>query len=623
MNAWWNIALTEWRGSLFSKRIPGCSGQRDFRSLIFVLILIFIFAFLLIGCRAGLLDRLIDVFLGRLPGSGVPVWFTTETVQGEAIKREDINRISKVNISNQFKIHPYREVNSYDISIPGYHDSEQLVWTDNKSKKNSEIKAWAVYPWDPLWKISIKSLKSEPERKNPPGLPLEVVLDKKMFEKCFNCQTYLKKVKENVPYELCKNIPNSKMKKDNLSCLDNQILWLKVNTGWKYKNNEYLPFKIHWADDKIPALEKLAFLFPLSTYHALIISHQAPKMYFPEAEGKAFDRLKLVSIYDPKNKISKETKEQVIKCLNSPEIEDYKDKQLMSFKKHPLPENWLKACLLQYDIPLKGEKMMKPPYVSVDEVQKGYALNYDFDGYLNMDTLPSVFTGHAEKGNSKKAEQKLDAVKLTNGYNNLMIYIMPEQIGLKPAVEKLMQIKKKNLSGKEDISMFCLHPIYEDALARFSFFNDIVNTLKVPFMIIFTIFVIFILFIQLGIIIIHREHNYGILLSKGYSSRDIYLILGSQFLLTAALGIVIAIPIIQVIRFYLNNKIFVLLPKYIEYLNIFDSANLNLLSISWFHYCSIFFASLFIGLIIIIELLWFNMKLKPNKDPEPSLLLHN
>ncbi|CAN2040652.1 hypothetical protein GMMP15_1950001 [Candidatus Magnetomoraceae bacterium gMMP-15] len=50
---------------------------------------------------------------------------------------------------------------------------------------------------------------------------------------------------------------------------------------------------------------------------------------------------------------------------------------------------------------------------------------------------------------------------------------------------------------------------------------------------------------------------------------------------------------------------------------------MNLLSISWFHYCSIFFASLFIGLIIIIELLWFNMKLKPNKDPEPSLLLHN
>jgi hypothetical protein len=602
-----------------------------------MMVLIFVLSLLITGSRAGLLERMVDTLLGRVPGYGVPIWLTSELSLGEAIGRQNLKRLSAHDLS-YYHIHPYREVQPADVSIPGVHGK--------KNEKTEKIRGWAVYPSDPLWKRAVQE-NSVQDFKNGReiGLPLEIVLDKKIFAQEFNSRTYWEALKGKLPHFIFQSLPVPVSETDHLSSLKNNIIWLKIKTGWHADPYEYLPFKIRWSSNRIQALERLWFLFPLSTYHAIEIFQGIEGFYFPESEGKVQDRVKVLSIYDPDQKYRPSDIHAFHRCLGHSTIKKNRDEYMIHLDAHPLARPWVDACAKQFDMTIKGERYIPPPHINIDQTERSIALSYLNNGYLHFprgippflkpfadnidDTHDTDDTNNINdiKNNTNHTNhtnhtlKKVDAVSYTGGFHYVMAYI-PQRILLMEAVKKITGITKKNINGLEDIPMFYVHPTYRDALARFGFLSKIVDVFKWPTFLFFSLFVVMVLFIQLGNLVDHRRHHYGFLLSMGYEKKDIYLMIGAQITSCIALGFTLALVYVYFIRIFLNQTMGALLPQFLENMAFSEIENIDLLPLTGLEYGSLGLSILLASYLMIIAHLWVNMKIKPFMDSEPSYLLH-
>jgi len=613
MNAF-TIAWKEWSRSLFNRRIPGCNGQRDFRSLSAMISLVFVFTFLILGSKTGFLDRLIDVFLGRVPGHGIPIWLSVDISQAEMLSREHIELLSKQDIPG-LKFYLYRDVEPCYIAIPGHDNKEKPVW---KKINQHHIKIWAVFPWDPLWEVSTNGSNI---KKKDPGIPLEIVLDRALFQKHFNCKTYYEALIEKIPKSLCQNTTSLPKSENDLSCLGKNILWLDVRTGRDFQFREYLPFKIHWATkNRISSLEDIGGLFPLSTFHMLEITQESFPNYFPECEGKNCERVTDVSLYFLNMKNEHE-ENRLAKCLGNPRISKKETVWSIDFSNNPTRIDIIEACLNEFNIPIKENiEYSKKPYAYITGLKNGPIFSYDKNMFIHMPN--NAVINQLEKNQPKKGKQTsiFDVFNVNSGFSNLIGYIDLNKISLHEAIEKITSVKRKS-SNNEDIPMFSLHPTYQDALARFSFLHEIIHKFQYPFVTLFSLIIIFILLIQLGLVVIHRRFHYGILLSKGFSGIYIYTVLGSQVVLSVFFAFIVSIPFICGIRILMNYNIGVLLSNYAEYLTIYDK-NINLIPISICEYLLVFIIMLFTALILTFCFICLVMKVRPMNETEPSLLLH-
>ena len=143
--------------------------------------------------------------------------------------------------------------------------------------------------------------------------------------------------------------------------------------------------------------------------------------------------------------------------------------------------------------------------------------------------------------------------------------------------------------------------------------------LKSPYLLFFFLFFLVLLVTQLGFVVDHRKHNYGVFLSKGFSVSSVYYMVLFQILLCFVPAFSFATVTLLSMRLGFSFRLDNILnaENYRNHINVSD---LDLLPISAQDYLSIAFVCILIILLITALRLWL-LGLKCHT--EPSSLLHS
>jgi hypothetical protein len=605
MNVWQKLAWVEWYRSFLKGQ-----DNRDFLWLTILLSLTLILALLLWGGREGLLNKFVDVSVGYIEGAGIPIWLATNNVSGV-----DRNLLQNAELSQQnIELHPYREVEWHEVSLPNNatDDSQPKIWNPKKiPSKEVPFNGWAVSFNDPLWKMGMKSQpieKSPTLQKDTSGLPLEVILNRSLFEQYFNCAVYVKALKESLPAK-AKALDS----KSTLYCLANDTLWLSVKVG---RNRELLPFQIHWQSH-IPTMQNLAFLFPLSTLNTLKIAKYHPKLrYYPESQAGKTTRVKGLMIWVDENEPSEESIKALISCLQNPEKKHYR----LTLKR-PLPKNWVAECAKQSNISLQnGEERLSSSYITITEEIESHYFQYNANDFLSIlcqdnysacqpcEDIPSLKRLDNNIVQCQDTKAKIDMIAATGSYQKAFAYIENRK-ALTTQVEKIKSFQLPQQESKA----FYIHPTYEDALVRFRFIDEVVTILEIFLSPFFLVFLTILLGVQLSIVITHRKHNYGILLAKGMSLKQIREMVFMQI----GISFLVAMDIAIVIDEWMQWLLAVQLEKVISkkpYIDHIIASQLDLLPLSWLDYMGVGIV-VFIMLVIITFFLFKGVVSKRQMEP--------
>ncbi|MDM8557514.1 ABC transporter permease [Candidatus Parabeggiatoa sp. HSG14] len=599
INAWQRLGWTEWYRSTF-KGNP----NRDFLWLTMLLFLTLILALLLWGGREGLLNKFVDVSVGYVEDAGIPIWLATNNSDG--IDRSLLQAtFSQINL----KLYPYREVECHEVGLPNQGCDTNKIWDE----ATVLFDGWAVSFDDPLWKMGIEKPLDSTTANDLTDLPLDIVLNRSLFQQYFNCAVYVNELQaKSLPFM----IPNAVTELDELYCLSNNTLWLDIKVGRK---TELLPFHIHWQSH-IPTMQDLAFLFPLSTLNTLKLVKRYPNLgliYYPEAQGNETTRIKNLKIRSAEGGLSEETMTKLLACLQNPTRKRYK----VNMEKQPLPKDWVTACAKQSEIPLKTKNQQpSPPFIKITEELASHYFQYDASSYLvtckedNSQCQPcSAFPLLQKKlGNrvdcSDNTKTKIDIIATTGSYQKAFAYVKNRTV-LATQVEKIKSFQLPQQESKA----FYIHPTYDDALVRFRFIDAIMiilNWLYSPF---FLIFLIILLLVQVGIVITHRKHNYGILLTKGLSGQQVRWMVFTQIGISFGVAMVVSIIISKIMQWLLARQLEIVTTQK-PYIDHIIAGQLDLLPLSWLDYLIVCGITL-IMLVIITFFLFRSVVSKQQMEP--------
>ncbi|MBT3388431.1 MAG: hypothetical protein HN417_10900 [Desulfobacula sp.] len=638
------ISLTygwiEWLRS-FSWAKIGIGYRRDFFWLTILMLLTFTLMLLLWSSHEGVANKFMDVSIGFVPGKGVPVWVKSERSQlgGRFLMdNEVIDKIRQIDTGSA-EIFPYSDVDHSYARLPAYSPSyekldkmQKAVWMDEKNPdKNAEIRIRAVYLDDPLWtgqaNEKLNKESNESNNKKPASLPLELVIDESLFNKHFNCEAYLNALRSRLPKAIIMAAYEPASEK---SCLDylgkegNRRLWLDIKTK---NGRELVEFRVRTVP-RIHTMERVAILFPMSTFHALNLADLNPNLiYFPEGEGREVNRVKKLKFWQSLNKKSdnksdkKFEQEQIKAFADCLECREPKGKRLEIEFYSATPENIIKACAKEHNIIIEGNDdtndMLEMPYVSITDEIRGTRIQSDDKGNILVpfDVLnPSLQKEYANnKANDKTNIVKVNMVKELRGYADALVYVK-DRTALFKTINAIKKIKTEKGESALNIPQ-----IYQDSVARIGFINKVLGMLKLPYMLFFFLFFLVLLTTQLGFVVDHRKHNYGVFLSKGFSVSSIYYMVLFQMLLCFAPAFLSASVILLTMRFCFSLRLNNILDSvnYRDHINVGD---LELLPISLQDYlCIAFVCVLTILFITSLRLRFLGLK----AHTEPSSLLHS
>ncbi|OAD23407.1 membrane protein containing DUF214, permase predicted [Candidatus Thiomargarita nelsonii] len=392
---------------------------------------------------------------------------------------------------------------------------------------------------------------------------------------------------------------------DNLECLANGILWLDVKVG---RNKELHPFRIHWQPH-IPTMQNLAFLFPLSTLNTLkMAKRQNAVTYYPEQANDCANqnnRVKELIIWPSQKGLSDELMSKLSACLQNPERKHTR----LTLKK-PLPKTWVAECAKQNGLSIKDRH--SPPFIQItEELPQKYCFQYDTEDYLtiscqgNCQACQAISTMEGVECSDTKA--KIDMIAMTGSYQKAFAYV-ENRYALSTQVDKI-----KNFRTKQGKQAFYIPSIYDDALVRFRFIDQIMGILQWASSPFFIIFLIILLLVQVGIVINHRKHNYGILLSKGVSRWQVRGIVVMQITLSFAVAMVGAMLVDEGMQWLLAGMLenVATMKPYIDHIIV---GQLDLLPLSMTDYLWVGTAMLVV-LYIITEISLRVMILKQEREP--------
>jgi hypothetical protein len=591
----WQLAWTEWYRSAVLGGKPNC----DFLWLTGLLSLTLILALLLYGGREGLLNKFVDVSVGYLEGAGIPIWLTAESATG-GIDREVLQQVSS---QLNLKLYPYREVECHEVNLPNQKCGDtNKIWDETAVL----FDGWAVTFDDPLWKMGLKTQPTSNVNSNDTsGLPLDIILNRSLFEQYFSCAVYIEELQTKpLPFK----IPTTATtQSDKLSCLADGTLWLDVKG-----NQELLPFRIHWQSH-IPTMQKLAFLFPLNTLNTLKMAKQTGIRYEPRLAqaNQTTARVKELMIWQ--NGISDDTMATLLSCLQNPK----KNANRFSMKR-PLPKSWVIECAKQNGIPvLKKGQRLSPPFIQITAaLPQKYDFQYHDDDYLTLSCQGNstcqpcqALSGLTQRiPNSVACSQagtqaaKIDMIAANSHYYRAFAYVTDR-------AELLDQVKKLKKNKAFDI-----HPTYNDALVRFQFIDEIMGILEWVFVILFFIFLGLLLWVQVSIVINHRQHNYGILLAKGMSWEQVRRIVCLQMFISFVVAMFFAGLIAEGMQYLLDWRVesVATAERYIDHI---VATQLDLLPLSFLWDYLLVGGIVLIVLGIITEVLLRRMILKRYLEP--------
>ncbi|MDY6991114.1 MAG: FtsX-like permease family protein [Pseudomonadota bacterium] len=572
MNVWQRLAWLEWSRSV---RLSG-KDNHDFFWLIILFSLTLILALLLWGSREGLLTRLIDVSLGYIPQAGIPIWLTAQHSDG--ISRQLQQQLP-------FPLYPYREVEAFEIALPM-----------NSWDADSTFRGWAVAADDPLWQLATSAHSST-------TIPLDIILNEQLFTQKFNCQAYEKIIHQQLAF-----LPPLKQKRSTpLYCLKaTNRLWLDVQVGTERR--EWLPFQIHWQS-RIPTMEKLAFLFPLSTWHTLKLSTYFTQLrYYPEAQLTQSPRSRELIVWsdEPYSLTALQS------CLGAGTVTGHR----LRFA-YPLPQRRVLTCLQHHQLPLKTATQ-EPPYALITEASESHYFDYKAD-YLTVRCPPTepqcqpcetIFKAsfwrdleHTECGAEYTT---VDMLALIGNYQNALTYVT-DRTQLDDALATIMQLRTA-----DNDPAFYLHPTYRDAHMRFLFLQQVVEMLKAVYSPFFLIFLSLLLIVQLGLVLTHRQHHYGILMAKGMAKRQLYYLFSSQLSFSFAVAGSLSIGLLELIRHGLGLK-FANIVSHKSYSEHVSVSHFDLLPLTVFDYSIVIM--IILGLSYLIAAIMFTVMIHRRTEP--------
>ena len=615
---WQRLSWLEWQRSLWAGK-----PNKDFFWLTLLLTLTLLLALLLWGSQRGLLNQFIDVSIGSVEGTGIPIWVAADTIDG--INRTMLDAVP-------FKLHPYREVSSAEVALIGINqikqDNQNPIWRSKRTSEKASFVGWAVAFNDPLWKMATHD---QPENMAITSkLPLSIILNKSLFNKYFNCQAYIEQLQQQQPFWQPIASLKESSKQTTPYCLTDKTgkdeIWLDIKVG---KNRQIIPFQIIWQPT-IPTLQDIAFLFPLSTLNTITLSRYYLGLnYIPETQAYQTPFIKEVMWQGFDEKKEKQAIEQIKKCF--PKFIDNKVSQGSRLTFNPqISEKLLVQCTQHYQIPLKidnNEKFFEDFF----QITNKSPLTYNFQYGVNTNWLKLAcinkekscklcekiseisqalndLSGQVAFCEKNKNQLQIDMTAAVGGYSYAFAYVEKRE-ELASKVEEIKNFRVKE--GGE--SVFYIHSSYEDALVRFMFMDKIMNILEIFYSPFFLAFLIILLVIQIGIVVTHRRHNYGIYLSKGISNVEIRFLVLAQMIFSLIVAISITIGIVESMQLLLTIQVNNLahLPPYVDHI---IAGKLDLLPISWENYLIV--SSIFIVLLYIItEILLFRLISGQQKQP--------
>ncbi len=502
---WAELALIEWRRAF--RGVGGGAGRRDFLWLTVLLFLTVMLALLLWSSREGLLNQFVNVSLGYLEGSGVPVWVVAEIdIEGsETIDRELMDMVRSAN-DKELTIFPYREVEENLIRLPGTAVGTK-IW------KREEIVTWAVAAGDPLWEVPLADDADTAGGR----LPLRVVLNIGQFAKNFDCDVYLEETRglQAPRREPAGDPALVEQLRQRVPCLADGFLWLEIQVRKRWKT---LPFEIVPLR-RIATMQDVDLLVPLSTFSAAKVSGYYPDLrYSPEDPAGEVRHLTALRLRSVGGKLPSEESLRLFRqCLG---LGDGKPGNRMVLNPPQLAEK-VRSCGTQAGTPLQQENDPTPkvPFLTVAQLEVADAIDYDPADYLLVpcDRLARSAEDHlsgCEDGGSE-GRGRLDLVSLMEGYPKALVYTERER--LDETVELLSQLQRPAVWGEPGKMRRALyiHPTYQSALVRFGFIDRIVGLLARSYGVFFVAFLVVLLWVQLGVVVGHRRHQYGVYLAKG------------------------------------------------------------------------------------------------------------
>ncbi|PID58504.1 hypothetical protein CSB45_02875 [candidate division KSB3 bacterium] len=533
----------------FHYRKSGCPGGRDFVWLSTFMALILTLMFLLLGSREGMLNRFVDVFLGNVKDYGVPISVTNNLLSAGGINAIDSSVLQAVNELPHITIFPYRPLEA--ALHPLIKLADDKIWQnrqENGSKIGPDFDGRAVYPEDPLWG----------ETGDLHTFPLEIIASRSAFRKYFDFEAYRESLQQELPEQLFQELP---VHVDFAAKSPFKQIWLKVTLGLE---EELYPFRVRWVT-RFPVVDRLAYLFPLSTYQVLKAAHDFPELrYFPEAQGPVNMRIQEISI-EKNQESTKNGKDIALREFaekTGGTLRNYRGDFLISFNR-PLAAFRLDAYAQQYGI----------SYWPMDTIPSDPIAFQQ--GILSLPCKrvpPETLQELDEACNAESVHAlQLDVTSGGQGFHRAQVYVA-DRTFLAAAVERLLQIKQQALS---------IHPSYQDALNRFSFLSKVLNVIEKPFTWFVGVFLLSFMAIQLATLIGHHRHRYGLLLVKGMEWWQIYCMLLTQLAMALGLGLIAALGIITAARRFLQAAIVVVAEEYAETVSL---ADVDLLPLTWGDY---------------------------------------
>lgn len=573
----------------FHYRKTGCPGGRDFAWLTTFMAFMLTLVLLLLASREGLLNRFVDVLLGNIPGHGIPIRVTNNILRNAGVDAIDTSVLSEVRRLGESRIpgldiYPYRSLEASLYPPVKFPDAQ--IWSNTRedgSKIGPDFDGWAVYAHDPLWKGPASST----------AFPLEIILSRTLFNTYFNYDAYRQVLKTKLPKRVYEKLPDhfdGGLQKP----LDE--LWLEVDMGFRW---ELLPFKVSWVE-RFPVIDNIAFVFPLTTYHALRAADDFPELrYFPEAYGQKGSRVKQILLELPSGQtefISSDIDEFTAKLHGK--TRRYRGDLLVAFE-YPHWKFWIETYAEQYN--LRYEVIESIPGDEIAYKEHSLILPC---GRLPDEELRRIHCTSCMDDPSTPVH--LDVTAQGRGFRHALVYV-PERTFLSATVDSLTRVHDNALS---------IHPSYQDALNRFGFLSTMLAAMEKPYTWFLVIFLFSFLGIQIGTLIGHRRRRYGVLLAKGMEWWQLYFMLWTQILLSFILGFIVAFCLISGMRLFLQRAIALVADNYSQTLSI---ADLNLLPLTFFDYCiaSLFILILAWGLTAIM--LYF---LPLRRHTHPAVLLH-